>query len=429
MNLCRGILCHNKKETGQKKEKLSEIPYTRRDGLCIIKVYYKREEYIMDYDERFRSGDEFDDEEYERRRRARMMRRRQERLRQIRRRKLMRIVAMAGVLVLAIFLIAKGVTALTSGFGKRKPTEISKEVKAETKKGEIPAARQPVMSASDIQKLSGDMTIFGWQTDETGKWYRNADGTFFEAGWKEIDGAKYYFDENGYVKTGWLELDGKDYYFDEEGRYDSSKVRPMVALTYDDGPGKYTDKLLDCLEENNAKATFFMLGENAERYPDIVKRIYDSGMELGNHTYDHQMLPSLSSEEISDEIGKTNSIIENAAGVPADSLRPPGGSFNESVQELAGMPIVKWSLDTKDWKTKNADATYQKTMDNVQDGSVVLMHDIHESSVEASLRLIPELVEKGYKLVTVQELAEAKGIDLEDGEVYYYFGEGTQEVE
>lgn len=383
----------------------------------------------MDYDERFRSGDEFDDEEYERRRQARMMRRRQERLRQIRRRKLMRIVAMAGVLVLAIFLIAKGVTALTSGFGKRKPTEISKEVKAETKKGEIPAAKQPVMSASDIQKLSGDMTIFGWQTDETGKWYRNADGTFFEAGWKEIDGAKYYFDENGYVKTGWLELDGKDYYFDEEGRYDSSKVRPMVALTYDDGPGKYTDKLLDCLEENNAKATFFMLGENAERYPDIVKRIYDSGMELGNHTYDHKMLPTLSSEEISDEIGKTNSIIENAAGVPADSLRPPGGSFNESVQELAGMPIIKWSLDTKDWKTKNADATYQKTMDNVQDGSVVLMHDIHESSVEASLRLIPELVEKGYKLVTVQELAKAKGIDLEDGEVYYYFGEGTQEVE
>ena len=113
----------------------------------------------MDYNERFRSGDEFDDEEYERRRQARMMRRRQERLKQIRRRKLMRIVTMAGVLVLAIFLIAK-VTALTSGFGKRKPTEISKEVKAETKKGEIPAAKQPVMSASDIQKISGDMTIF-----------------------------------------------------------------------------------------------------------------------------------------------------------------------------------------------------------------------------------------------------------------------------
>ena len=202
----------------------------------------------------------------------------------------------------------------------------------------------------------------------------------------------------------------------------------MVALTYDDGPGKYTDKLLDCLEENNAKATFFMLGENAEKYPDVIKRLYDSGMELGNHTYDHQMLPSLSSEQVTEEIGKTNSIIENAAGVPADSLRPPGGSLNETVQELAGMPIIKWSLDTKDWKTKSADATYQKVMDNVQDGSVVLMHDIHEWSVEASLRLIPELVEKGYKLVTVQELAEAKGIELKDGEVYY-FGEGTQEVE
>ncbi len=383
----------------------------------------------MDYDEKIQAGDGFDDEEYERRRQARIMRRKQERLRQMKRRKLIRIVAMAGVLVLAIFLIAKGVTALTSGFGKKSPTEISKEVKAETKNDEVPAAKQPVMSASDIQKLSGDMTIFGWQTDEKGKWYRNTDGTFFEAGWKEIEGSKYYFDENGYVKTGWMELDGKDYYFDEEGRYDSSKVRPMVALTYDDGPGKFTNQLLDCLEANNAKATFFMLGENAEKFPDVVKRLYDSGMELGNHTYDHKILSKLSSEEISDEISKTNTIIENAAGVPADSLRPPGGSLNESVQELAGLPIVKWSIDTKDWKNKSADTTYQKAIDNVQDGSVILMHDIHEWSIEASLRLIPELVEKGYKLVTVKELAEAKGIDLEDGKVYYYFGEGEQQVE
>ena len=225
------------------------------------------------------------------------------------------------------------------------------------------------------------------------------------------------------------ELDGKDYYFDEEGKYDSTKVRPMVALTYDDGPGQYTEKLLQCLQENNAKATFFMLGENAEKYPDIVKELKDAGMELGNHTYDHQILTSLSQDQISSEISKANEAIQNGAGVPADTLRPPGGSCNETVQQLANMPIIKWSLDTKDWKTKSADKTYQKVMDNVQDGSVVLMHDIHEWSVEASLRMIPELVEKGYKLVTVQELAEAKGITLENGKVYYYFGEGTQQVE
>lgn len=226
-----------------------------------------------------------------------------------------------------------------------------------------------------------------------------------------------------------MELDGEDYYFDEEGKYDSTKVRPMVALTYDDGPGQYTEKLLECLKENNAKATFYMLGQNAEQFPEIVKQLKDAGMELGNHTYDHQILTTLSEDQISDEIRNADAAIEKGAGVPADSLRPPGGSLDETVQELAGMPIIKWSLDTKDWKTKSEDKTYQKVIDNVQDGSVVLMHDIHEWSVNASLRLIPELVEKGYKLVTVQELAEAKGIKLEDGEVYYYFGEGTQQVE
>ena len=374
--------------------------------------------------------DEMDDEEYERRRQERLMRMRQEKIRQLKIRKLMRLTAMAAVLALVVVAAGTGIARLVSG-GDKKPSEtISQEVKADTEEeGEILAAKQPVMSASDLEKLASDTTIFGWQQDENGRWYRNADGTFYENGWKEIDGVKYYFDENGYVVTGWLELDGEDYYFDEEGKYDSTKVRPMVALTYDDGPGQYTEKLLECLKENNAKATFYMLGQNAEQFPEIVKQLKDAGMELGNHTYDHQILTTLSEDQISDEIRNADAAIEKGAGVPADSLRPPGGSLDETVQELAGMPIIKWSLDTKDWKTKSEDKTYQKVIDNVQDGSVVLMHDIHECSVNASLRLIPELVEKGYKLVTVQELAEAKGIKLEDGEVYYYFGEGTQQVE
>ena len=293
----------------------------------------------------------------------------------------------------------------------------------------IPGMLSSSKSSKKQKEEAAQIVKAGLYEDKNGTKYQESDGSFCKNDWREVDGSKYYFNKDGYMTTGWLELDGKEYFFDENGKYDSTKHRPMVALTFDDGPGRFTDKLLDCLEENNAKATFFMLGENAEKYPDVIKRLYDSGMELGNHTYDHQMLPSLSSEQVTEEIGKTNSIIENAAGVPADSLRPPGGSFNESVQELAGMPIIKWSLDTKDWKTKSADTTYQKVIDNVQDGSVVLMHDIHEWSIEASLRLIPELVEKGYKLVTVQELAAAKGIELKDGEVYYYFGEGTQEVE
>lgn len=378
-----------------------------------------------------RGGRDYDveDREYQRRREARMRRMRLERQRQLRRRRLMRLVAMAAVLALVIVLAARGIYKLASGSGKLKPTEVSTEVKADTKEGEVTAAKQPVMSAADVAKLSGSTTVFGWQEDENGKWYRNTDGTFYESGWKEIDGSKYYFDENGYVKTGWLELDGKDYYFNDEGKYDSTRKRPMVALTYDDGPGEYTNELLDCLEENNAKATFYMLGQKAEEFPDIVKRMEESGMGLGNHTYDHTILTSLSAKQITDEVKDANDAIEAAAGVPADTLRPPGGSYNETVQSSIDMPIIKWSIDTKDWATRSEEQTYQKIMDNAQDGSIILMHDIHECAVKASLRAIPELIEQGYKLVTVQELAEAKGIELEGGKAYYYMGEGTQQVE
>ena len=152
--------------------------------------------------------DEMDDEEYERRRQERLMRMRQEKIRQLKIRKLMRLTAMAAVLALVVVAAGTGIARLVSG-GDKKPSEtISQEVKADTEEeGEILAAKQPVMSASDLEKLASDTTIFGWQQDENGRWYRNADGTFYENGWKEIDGVKYYFDENGYVVTGWLELE------------------------------------------------------------------------------------------------------------------------------------------------------------------------------------------------------------------------------
>lgn len=358
------------------------------------------------------------DLEYERRRQERM-----------RRRRIMRLVAMAAVLVLVIGLVGTGIHKLISG-KTGVPKEGAVEVKAQTTTQEdtTAATKQPVMGAADLSKMTSS-GVMGWQQDDKGWWYRDTDGTFFKEGWKEIDGSKYYFDENGYMKTGWLELDGEDYFFDDSGKYDETKKRPMVALTFDDGPGEYTEELLDCLTKNNAKATFFMLGSNAAAFPDVVKDLKDAGMELGNHTYDHLDLTSLDSESVSSQISRTNDAISNAAGVPATVMRPPGGAYNESVQAAIGMPLIMWSIDTKDWLTKSEDQTYQVTVDNVKDGSVVLMHDIHQWSVKAAIRAIPELVEQGYKLVTVSELAEAKGVKLENGAAHYFFGEGEQQVE
>lgn len=283
--------------------------------------------------------------------------------------------------------------------------------------------------SSKKQKEEAQIVKAGLYEDKNGTKYQESDGSFCKNDWREVDGFKYYFDKDGYMTTGWLELDGKEYFFDENGKYDSTKHRPMVALTFDDGPGRFTDKLLDCLEENNAKATFFMLGENVERFPDVVKRMHDSGMELGNHSYDHTILTSTTKDGVIQQMHKTNSAIENICGVPADVMRPPGGSYNETIASLVGLPIITWSIDTRDWATRNADNTYKVTLDNVKDGSIVLMHDIHESSIEASLRLIPDLIEKGFRLVTIRQMAEEKGITLENGVNYNFLGEGNKSNE
>lgn len=367
------------------------------------------------------------DLEYERARRERIRRRRLAKQRQLRNRRIMRLVAMAAVLVLVIGLVGTGIHKLISGKSGA-PKEGSVEVKAQNTEDPAAAKKQPVMSAADLTKMTSS-GVTGWQQDESGWWYRDTDGSFYQNGWKEIEGSRYYFDENGYIITGWLELDGKDYFFDDSGRYDETKKRPMVALTFDDGPGEYTQELLDCLTANNAKATFFMLGPNVETYPEVAKALKDAGMEIGNHTWSHNPLTNMNSDGVANEVNSTNDALTKATGGPATVMRPPGGAYNESVQAALGMPLIMWSIDTKDWATLSEDQTYQKTMDNVKDGSVVLMHDIHEWSVRAAIRAIPELVEQGYKLVTISEMAEAKGITLENGAAYYFFGEGTQAVE
>ena len=200
----------------------------------------------------------------------------------------------------------------------------------------------------------------------------------------------------------------------------------MIALTFDDGPGKYTSTLLDTLEQYGAHATFFMVGKNVPKYPDEVKRMLEVGCELGNHSYDHAQLTKITPEEIQGQVNNTNGEIENAAGSPATLLRPPFGAVDDNVKQNVGMPMILWSVDTLDWKTKDANATIENVLTNAEDGDIILMHDIHEQSVEAAIQLIPALQEKGYKLVTVSEMAKARGVKLENGEKYFGFWKKTE---
>ena len=372
-----------------------------------------------------------DELERQRIRHERMMRRKQEKIRQLRRRKMMRIGAMAVVLVLVLVFAVRGVGKLFSGVhiknsSVKNANSSTVEVQAADDTGE--AGKQPVMSASDVDKLKAAPSI-GWHQDENGWWYQNRDGSYYQDGWQEVNGSTYYFNSNGYILTGWQTIDDKDCYFDEEGKYDETKQRPMIALTFDDGPGEYTEELINCLVENNAKATFFMLGQNVEAYPEIAKELSDAGMELGNHSYSHPDLVTIGAEAAAQQVSNTDAALKAATGFEATVMRPPGGSFNDSVKAAINHPLIIWSIDTRDWATKSEDQTYQVVMDNAQDGSVVLMHDIHEWSVKAAIRMIPDLIAKGFKLVTVSELAEAKGKTLQSGNAYYYFGEGEQQVE
>lgn len=196
------------------------------------------------------------------------------------------------------------------------------------------------------------------------------------------------------------------------------KNKKMVALTFDDGPGKYTNSILKCLDQNDAHATFFVLGSLVNNYKSVVKKAAMIGCEIGSHTYNHVNLTNLTVNGIKGQMNKTDKRLKALIGHGAALMRPPYGSVNSTVKSNVKKPIVMWSVDTRDWETRSASATYRNVMNNVSDGSIILMHDIHGSTRDAVLKIIPALKKKGYQIVTVSELAEYKGIKLKNGNVY-----------
>ena len=278
------------------------------------------------------------------------------------------------------------------------------------------ATVMPVKGSAAGERLS--VMTPGWHEDSTGKWYQNPDGTYYVNGFADIDGTTYSFDKKGYMQTGWVEKGVKDYYFNEDGSYDPSKKRPMIALTFDDGPGEYTETLLDTVEKYNAHVTFFMVGQNVEGHESTIQRMLKLGCELGNHTWDHpsQTLPNMDLDSVLQEFQKTDDAIVKACGQAATVCRAPYGAITDEQMSAVGKPFFMWSTDSLDWKLMDADADYNQIMNDssLGDGSVILMHDIHEPSVKcATEKLIPALIDQGYKLVTVSELAEAKDVTLQ----------------
>lgn len=212
---------------------------------------------------------------------------------------------------------------------------------------------------------------------------------------------------------------------DEGGSGFSCALAACVALTYDDGPGgdDLTDRLIASYKKHNARATFFVIGKKVKEYPDEVKRMADAGHEVGSHSYTHPVLSKIGAEKAETEIADTDKAIEDAGLEKPTLLRPPYGATNRKVDDVAGehdKRVVMWGVDTLDWKTKSKPKTVAAVKQNVQPGAIVLMHSIHQPTVDATDDILQYLEDQGYSMVTVSELY--RGAKFVAGKEYFCKG-------
>lgn len=219
-----------------------------------------------------------------------------------------------------------------------------------------------------------------------------------------------------------LKVNLDDTYQNEDGNV-INKDKKLIAITFDDGPGPYTSNLVNTLKENKAKATFFMLGNRLNNYKTAVLDAYNGGMEIAYHSYAHTNFLRQSASTITNELNKSNEILESIIGIKFSIVRPPYGSINASVKSILNMPIIKWNVDTNDWMAQNKNADYLKNyiLNTAKDGDIILLHDIHKTSVDAISIVLPELYARGYQVVTVSDLAASFEDTLENSVIYFNF--------
>ena len=206
----------------------------------------------------------------------------------------------------------------------------------------------------------------------------------------------------------------------QSGNIDPTK--PMVALTFDDGPGRYTLRILELLNQYGVNATFFVVGNIVDAKRDIVSQVSASGNDILGHSWDHSDLTKLTPDEVRAQLLDTAMIIELVTGIRPHSFRPPYGAFNDNLRDISselGFGIINWSVDTLDWQSRDADAVFNAVINDVSNRAIILNHDLYESTADAMERIIPELILRGYQLVTISELIQHSNTPFEAGRVIY----------
>ncbi|MDD2238866.1 MAG: polysaccharide deacetylase family protein [Bacilli bacterium] len=196
------------------------------------------------------------------------------------------------------------------------------------------------------------------------------------------------------------------------------KNKKLVAFTFDDGPSVYTLEIAEVLEEFNANATFFMVGYNIKIRNSVVLDLYNKGFELGNHTIDHSRLTKFSCDKVKVKIEENNDLVINIINEKMKLFRPTYGALNIDIKPCIKYPIILWSVDSRDWESRNVESITYEVISNLQDGDIVLFHDLHKPTLDALKIILPLLYDDNFQVVSVSELFEAKDIPLEDSKVY-----------
>ena len=204
-----------------------------------------------------------------------------------------------------------------------------------------------------------------------------------------------------------------------------------VALTFDDGPsGRFTRTLLKGLRQRGIRATFFLCGYRMEEFPELTEQIFREGHEIGCHGFSHSDMRPMSRREVAGEIGKMRELLPD--GCSLRFLRPPGGGCSDAVAQVAqaqGLSILTWSVDPRDWATRDTWAVERNVLEQVKDGDVILLHDMSDSSVQAALAIVDTLLERGFTFVTASDLARLRGMRLRPGQVYTAFPPEEKEAD
>ena len=206
-------------------------------------------------------------------------------------------------------------------------------------------------------------------------------------------------------------------------RAKAAENKKYVALTFDDGPsGKITEHLLEGLAQRNARATFLLCGYRIKQFPDLPRQILEAGHEIGLHGYSHNNMKAMSRREIARELMDTEALLPENCKIAF--LRPPGGAYSDGVRQVAAArqyAVLGWSVDPRDWATRDTAAISTAVTGKVQDGDIVLLHDMSRSSVTAALEIVDTLQQEGFTFVTVSELAKIRDVDMKPGKFYERF--------